>query len=142
MKKGVYIKCDYCGKEIYRQQWQFKGYKLHYCSNKCHNLHQPKTSSGKRTNISGEFKKGHKINLKNGKYIKNGYVHILNKKHPRAVKGYVAEHRLVMEEKIGRYLNRAESVHHINEIKTDNRKENLMLFESESAHQKYHHKKQ
>ena len=67
-------------------------------------------------------------NFSGGKYIDDkGYVRILQQDHPRNIKGYVYEHRLVMEAYMGRYLMPWETVHHINEIKTDNRVENFFL---------------
>jgi hypothetical protein len=43
-----------------------------------------------------------------------------------------------MEEKLGRYLNPEERVHHIDFDKSNNHIDNLHLFSSESEHQKYH----
>lgn len=48
--------------------------------------------------------------------------------------GLVAEHRLVVEASIGRYLEPGEVVHHLNGVKSDNRLENLQLFPSNGEH--------
>lgn len=64
-------------------------------------------------------------NFKGGRIIRRGYVYIKTD-HPDAnAQGYIAEHRLVAEKKIGRRLKRDEHVHHINQIKDDNRPENI-----------------
>ncbi|MCC7451043.1 MAG: HNH endonuclease, partial [Anaerolineae bacterium] len=65
----------------------------------------------------------------------DGYVLIYAPHHPYANNnGCVREHRLVMEQHLGRYLEPQEVVHHINNDKADNRIENLELFASNAEH--------
>jgi hypothetical protein len=66
---------------------------------------------------------------KNGRFIDSrGYVKVYSPTHPnKDSRNRVAEHRLVMEQHLGRYLERNEQVHHKNGNRTDNRIENLEL---------------
>lgn len=74
-----------------------------------------------------------------GVTYRDGYRFLKMAGHAMAnARGYVAEHRLVVSQQLGRDLLSTESVHHINENRSDNRAENLMLFDSETAHQRYH----
>lgn len=69
-----------------------------------------------------------------------GYILIHSPEHKYNVRGYVREHRLLVEKKIGRYLKPIEVIHHINEIKDDNRIENLMMFKNQKEHASFHRK--
>lgn len=73
-----------------------------------------------------------------GRYTNSqGYVLLRKPDHPGAHKGYVLEHRWVMEQVLGRPLRPDEPVHHLNHVRTDNRPENLAVL-SQHEHGKQH----
>ena len=160
-------KCDWCGKEYKSKYSYIIRNNHHYCSKKCfiewqnigllgennpnYGNHLSKETKQKMSEAKqgkydgrnnpnyGKYGK-YASNWKNGK-VKNskGYVLVLKPNHPLVNNnGRVYEHRLVMEKYLERYLKFEEVVHHINNIKDDNRIENLMLFKNKSEHQKFH----
>ena len=71
-----------------------------------------------------------------------GYVLIRLPLHPRAdVRGYVYEHVLIAERRVGRYLLPGEEVHHKDERPGNNADDNLVLCASHAAHRFLHRKR-
>lgn len=79
-------------------------------------------------------------NWKGGRKItKDGYILIYQPEHPHCdANNYIPEHRLVIEQQIGRYLLPEEVTHHLR-ARDDNRLYMLMVFVSNSAHQRFHY---
>ncbi len=67
---------------------------------------------------------------KGGRYKDNtwGYIWLYMPEHPNCNnKGYILEHRLVMEQVLGRLLDDNEIIRHKNKVKDDNQISNLEL---------------
>ena len=103
------------------------------------------------------FQKGHKFGFQKGQrsahwkggriVMTKGYILLFKPKHPFCSKqGYVFEHRIIMEQHLGRYLKSEEKIHHkgikypIGSIKNkqDNRIKNLQLFANDTEHLAFH----
>ena len=117
-------------------QTELNVYQKRYCSRKCVGEANAKSLKGNKNSVghipwnkgipSGRGEKNGQ--WKGGRYSdKRGYVFIKCYDHPRAVRGYIAEHVFIAEAREKRYLVPGEEVHHINGIKNDNRPENLVV---------------
>jgi hypothetical protein len=77
---------------------------------------------------------GHK-KWRGGRRMVGGYLYIYTPDHPHQTRGhYVAEHRLVMEKKLGRFLRPSEVVHHIDGNPLNNHPDNLVVFQTNAEH--------
>lgn len=124
IKYRIFIDCNFCHKRFQTTKFKVKKGKK-FCSRKCW--------SESRKGIGNNMWKGGII-IHNGYWVKRIIGHPRAKQHSPYVKLAI----LNMEKKIGRYLKSNEIVHHINQIKTDDRIKNLMLLTSVSEHQKLH----
>jgi len=160
----IFVNCKQCNKSFFTYQNRIDDNRGKFCSKEC--LNKSKITSTRILcrickkpfrAIPSTIKKGggkfcskecYGKSLigsirKNSKrrYTSNGYVYIKKPEHLFAKKnGYVSEHRFIYEKFLGRYLTSIEVIHHINKDKSDNRLVNLMYFENNALHIKFHRK--
>lgn len=117
--------CEICESPVKR-----KGNKT--CSKACDYKRRSITTKGRTLNTGkSHFKKGIKPHNYHGgiQDTEKGYKIIHKPEHPTSNKrGYVREHRYVMEIHLGRALTGDENIHHLNGVRHDNRIENLELW--------------
>lgn len=152
------IKCEQCGKEFTTQISRRQRYCSQSCSTTARNLtdwnpsHHRDISGpnnpmygkpgckgarngmyGKRREQVAAWRGGRKVR-------KDGYILVLAPDdHPIRQRStdpsvYILEHRFIMEQHLGRYLEDAEIVHHIDGNPTNNDIENLCLYKNQSDH--------
>jgi len=137
---SIYINCKNCNKRTKVLDCRIRKGHGKFCSRNCFHKYQKKVPRSKDwcQNISDSVKKEKHYKWK-GFWISHGYKYIYKPNHKTSnPRGYVLEHRLVIEKNIGRYLVPTERVHHINGVKTDNRLRNLKLLKNTSEHSKIH----
>lgn len=123
------LECPQCGMKFLPTSSQARALatgemKTAYCSAACYGGHR-------KTKCNGAANP----HWKGGKTESRGYIYLREKQLP--VSPYIASHRKIAAEKIGRPLRRNEVVHHINGNKTDNRPENLDVL-TISQHMRLH----
>ena len=118
-------------KQCYICKCIFKVKPSHYdkritCSKECYKKH----CSNKKGDKSPNWKGGEQYHI-------NGWKWVYCPNHPNAHKNMVAEHRLIMEKHLRRYLTSNEIVHHKDNNKLNNDILNLELT-NKSEHMKIH----
>jgi hypothetical protein len=80
--------------------------------------------------------------MENKKKDKNGYVlvYLPNYTISKTKKGWILEHRAVVETFLNRSLKVGECIHHIDFNRHNNKIDNLMLFKSHKEHASFHNK--
>lgn len=110
--------CPQCGKTFQARDYRPRT----FCSSKCWGLSRrrpPKWTTFVKVDLEKVLTRLRR---------KGQYVAVYLPQHPVATRnGEILVHRLVVEQHIGRYLDRSEMVHHRNAVKDDNRIENLQI---------------
>ena len=148
-QKRVTLTCQHCSK-LFDAPECHKDRRV-FCSHECKNASPEKklAQSIRITGVMNPFWKGGVVGHS------SGYVLATSGSHPFKVNGYVFQHRLVVEDRMRReapdhhflveidgvkYLRRDIDIHHKNEVKADNRPENLVACTA-AAHRDMHQTK-
>lgn len=157
-RKGQYVECVVCGTEVWKYASQLKKVTEHFCSYRCNGIRRgeswrahgskgraawsPAATASAKEKMTGAgnpaWKGGVTTFRTHGNYAGVKYVRCPPSFIEMARRdGYVMEHRLIVAVHLGRCLPRSEVVHHNNHDPTDNRLENLMLFQTNRDHKAY-----
>lgn len=151
------IRCEECGLNFsilssVKRAREAKGKMIKYCSQKCSGKSKTKQKEVNCKNCENKFlttrnqfcsekcfyqyRKNSGLYKKKGYWYENGYkiLYLDGNK-------YIKEHISIMENNLGRKLEKNEVVHHINEIRDDNRIENLQVM-TRSEHSSLHRRKE
>lgn len=144
----IKIYCNFCNAEIYRYPSQIKRH--NFCSRKClgdfsSKLKNPekydelKDLSAASENMKCINKCLNKFRMTSSVRLKLRNAHLNSGKSKTYAKYFgKAEHRVVAEKMLGRKLKKGGVVHHVDGNKRNNNPENLMVFDSQREHAKWH----
>lgn len=144
----VEMTCDYCGKRFMR--YPSKLYRRHFCCRACLAKFTSKTTnpdgyrdlkdytamSENMARINREYNP-RRMDFQTRTKLRNAHLNTGEGKTYEK-KYSVHTHRRMAVFKLGRQLRPGEVVHHIDGNKRNNDPKNLMIFESQKAHAKYH----
>jgi YHS domain-containing protein len=142
--------CDFCGKQFTRHDCFTKGKRHLFCSRKCVADFSSKTKNPEGyaslkdyTNMAINFSNlAKRLNPTRMTFEVREKLHQAHsgKQIIASYRKYYGrhEHRVVMEQMLGRKLRTGEIVHHIDGNRTNNDPSNLMLFMSQAKHAEYH----
>ena len=115
--------CEQC-----KRNYDTNNKKRKFCSRKCYEKY-----------FSENYRADRCPTWKGGRHSQGRYMRIYSPSHPNCNnKGYVYEHRLVMEKHIGRTLLEHEIVHHVDNDPFNNKIENLILTTKQKHIIEYH----
>ena len=125
----VWTLCSLCKKPLRRRRSDF-GKRDPYCLSCANRIKSKPCQKGSN---NGNWRGGETYHTK-------GYIYQYAPDHPAASNGYVLQHRLVAEDKLGRHLLPEEVVHHIDGNKANNHPDNIEVFAGPGEHSKHHWK--
>lgn len=133
--------CETCGAPFIPRRNQLAAGQGRFCSNGCaipYMVSKTVLPEARRKSVETWRKNGNTVPsgplnpLFMGRRVRAGYIWVWLEG-----RGYIQEHRLVAEKTLGRAIAAHEVVHHRNEIRSDNRPENLQVM-SRSEHIEEH----
>jgi len=117
----IKTKCDVCSKEYFADRSNYERSKKHICG---------ALSCRKKIMEAPEGTKKSKRG-----YGSNSHILIKAPNHPGADRnGCIPEHRMIIENELGRFLSKEEVIHHIDMVKNNNKLDNLDLFKNNKEH--------
>lgn len=131
LRNGAELRtCEQCGAEFWVARWQRETVKNggRFCSRTCKYDAMRGVAFYRPPRVDDVVRRT------------DGYLAEWAPGHPKAHDGRVLQHRLVIERHLGRLLADDEEVHHVNEIRDDNRPENLEVVKR-GEHQRMHNLK-